>query len=76
MAYDTDNLNPLSYTNGFTLWHYRTQDKEKDILSDGYFDDTKLAPGDAIIINFEEDGIIKTKMHSVDFGNKIIFLGT
>ena len=27
MAYDPAGLHPLSYANGFTLWHYRSADR-------------------------------------------------
>ena len=36
MAFQNKNLSVLVYANGFTLWHYKTNDGIKDI-TDGYF---------------------------------------
>ena len=62
MAYDSHNLSALSYANGFTLWHYRTNDKPDLVLSSecgnpdctGYFSPAcdLLRRGDQITVSF------------------------
>ncbi len=53
MAYDPHNLSALSYANGFTLWHYRTDDMPADVDNVGYFNDAAkmLREGDFIFVN-------------------------
>ena len=36
MAFQPRNWSVIAYANGFTLWHYKTEDYLKDI-KDGYF---------------------------------------
>ena len=53
MAYQSKNLSAIAYSNGFTLWHYRTPDSAIDIDSIGYFNPAAamLRPGDFIFVN-------------------------
>ncbi len=53
MAYDPRNLSALSYANGFTLWHYRTEDMPADVDNAGYFNDAAkmLREGDFVFVN-------------------------
>lgn len=37
MTYNAESLSILSYANGFSLWHYRTQDAISDLLRREYF---------------------------------------
>ena len=37
MAYQSKNLSALGYANGFTLWHYRTDDLAAEVDNAGYF---------------------------------------
>jgi len=39
VTYNPRNLSALSYANGFTLWHYRTEDAYSVVVAPGYFDD-------------------------------------
>lgn len=53
MAFNSRNWSVIAYANGFTLWHYKTEDYLKDI-QDGYFPKGALDLmniGDIIIIN-------------------------
>lgn len=53
MAFNHKNWSVIAYANGFTLWHYTTEDYFKDI-KDGYFPKGALDLmniGDIIIIN-------------------------
>lgn len=53
MAYDSDNLSALGYANGFTQWHYKSDDDAlATIMADGYFDDAAnmMRVGDRITI--------------------------
>lgn len=53
MAYQPHNLSVLSYSNGFTLWHYRTGDSINDVDDVGYFNmaSAMLRVGDFILVN-------------------------
>lgn len=53
MAFDPHNLSALSYANGFTLWHYRSDDMDAVIDDAGYFDEAyrMLRVGDFILVN-------------------------
>ncbi|GBD42680.1 hypothetical protein HRbin40_00135 [bacterium HR40] len=53
MAYDARNLSALCYANGFTLWHYRTEDTAAEVDNSGYFNDASrmLREGDFILVN-------------------------
>jgi hypothetical protein len=61
MAYEEKNLSVLAYSNGFTLWHYKTHDQQeaktseqRGIEDQGYFDEAAgmLRKGDMIDTNF------------------------
>lgn len=53
MAYQSKNLSALGYSNGFTLWHYRTDDALAGVLAAAYFDGAArmLREGDVVIVN-------------------------
>jgi hypothetical protein len=53
MAYKAENLSVLSYANGFTLWHYRTDDTATVVDNSGYFNvaSKMLRVGDFIMLN-------------------------
>lgn len=61
MAFRSRELSVLAYANGFTLWHYRTEDPATALLDPpgapatggGYFDPAAelLRPGDRIMVN-------------------------
>ena len=53
MAFRSDNLSVLTYANGFTLWHYKTNDLATDLDTSGYFNaaNTMLRVGDFMIVN-------------------------
>lgn len=59
MAFTARELSILAYANGFTLWHYRTEDSletlthREDGTARGYFDAARelLQGGDQIIVN-------------------------
>jgi hypothetical protein len=53
MAYKAENLSVLSYANGFTLWHYRTEDAATVVDSAGYFNvaSKMLRVGDFLMLN-------------------------
>jgi hypothetical protein len=83
MAYAPENLSVLSYANGFTLWHYRTEDAATVVDTAGYFDIAAkmLRVGDFIMLNA---GLGTTPTHgmmvvvgnsggSVDLSNMVQF---
>lgn len=53
MAYLPSNLCVLSYTNGFTFWHYRSSDPIDDIVDPAYFHGATalLRIGDFMFVN-------------------------
>lgn len=54
MAYNSHNLSVLAYSNGFTLWHYRTEDTPEEVTAYKYFEPAAdmLRAGDMLLINF------------------------
>ncbi len=61
MAFQNKNLSVIAYANGFTLWHYASEDKMTPISNAGYFDSVKtlMNVGDVIIINASDNTAIK-----------------
>lgn len=59
MAYDPKNLSAISYANGFTLWHYRSEDLASEIDDQGYFNPASrmLRAGDFIFVNSGVGGL-------------------
>lgn len=61
MAFKSRELSVLAYANGFTLWHYRTEDSHADLVDPriGAFEDAGyfgaacdlLCAGDQIVVN-------------------------
>jgi hypothetical protein len=53
MSFKAENLSVLSYANGFTLWHYRSEDTFEMIDDAGYFNDaaSHLRKGDFLFVN-------------------------
>ena len=53
MAFKSQDLSVLAYANGFTLWHYKTDDYHSVIDTLGYFNDAfeMLQVGDLIVAN-------------------------
>jgi len=64
MAYSSSGLSAISYANGFTLWHYRTDDISAEIDNAGYFNmaSKMLRPGDFMLVN---TGINDAPMHGI-----------
>ncbi len=58
MAFDPKGLSVLAYANGFTLWHYTTEDAKDDVDDAGYFDGANemLRGGDMILANVDTGG--------------------
>lgn len=58
MAFAPRNLSVLSYTNGFTLWHYTTPDNWPKIAEPNYFNPAAdmLRKGDLIVTNCDTGG--------------------
>ena len=53
MSFRSADLSCLAYANGFSHWHYRTNDSAADAQSPGYFDAASrmLRVGDIILVN-------------------------
>lgn len=67
MSMNSKNLSVLAYANGFTLWHYRTEDTKATVLGDGYFDVVQniFNVGDLIIASTDVEGERETTMFVV-----------
>ena len=59
MAYNYNELSAVTYNNGFTVWHYRTNDEWNDVRRPAYWNDAMmlLRPGDAIYFQCRNFGI-------------------
>lgn len=57
MAFQSKDLSVLAYANGFTLWHYTTEDLATDVDTSGYFNDASdmLRVGDMLFANVDTD---------------------
>jgi len=55
------NLSVIAYANGFTLWHYKSNETMKEITEPSYFVPVKnlMHTGDIIIINAKEETAIR-----------------
>lgn len=53
MSFNANNLSVLAYASNFTLWHYATEDSQKEVKSEGYFNKASdmLRENDLIILN-------------------------
>lgn len=58
MAFQSKSLSAAVYTNGWTHWHYRTQDEIGAVLDSAYFAEHSqyLRVGDFISINAKKAG--------------------
>ena len=62
MAFKNKNMSVIAFANGFTLWHYKSnEDSLEQIEWAGYFDRvvTLMAHGDIIIINGRDGTAIR-----------------
>lgn len=52
MAFQQKNLSVIAYANGFTMWHYKTQDTLEELLN-GYFDSVSdlMNKNDILVLN-------------------------
>ncbi|KAA5605413.1 hypothetical protein F1188_10945 [Roseospira marina] len=58
MAFAPQDLSVLCYANGFTLWHYTTDDTAAAVTGARYFDPAApyVRVGDVMICNTDTDG--------------------
>ena len=58
MAFKSRDLCVLAYANGFTLWHYTSEDSEAIVYAPGYFNDASdsIRTGDNIHVNTGSPG--------------------
>ncbi|MCE2510391.1 MAG: hypothetical protein J4G10_05375 [Alphaproteobacteria bacterium] len=58
MAFKPQDLSVIGYANGFTLWHYTTEDAAAAVDTAGYFDAAVdvLRVGDMILANVATGG--------------------
>lgn len=65
MAFKPHDLSVLSYANGFTLWHFTTEDNV--ITGTDYFNAAAdmLRVGDVIIANVDTNGTLATELYAV-----------
>lgn len=73
MAFKSKNLSVIAYANGWTAWHYATEDSLQDLLS-GYFNPVHnlMRANDMIILN---TGDMNCIMFVKSIENKNVKLG-
>ena len=61
MAFQNKNLSVIAYANGFTLWHYASNETMSAISANGYFNNvrTLMNVGDIIIMNAADNTAMK-----------------
>lgn len=59
MAFQHKNLSVIAYANGFTMWHYKTEDQLEGLL-DGYFDSASdlMNKNDMLVLNCGDQNCI------------------
>lgn len=67
MAYQSKNLSVIAYANGFTFWHYATEDTASIVDEANYFDDAAdmLRVGDVMLANLDTSGDLTTAFLAV-----------
>lgn len=57
MSMDSKNLSVLAYSNGFTLWHYKTNEAKTVVEAKGYFNKVSniFNSGDVIFASCGEE---------------------
>lgn len=83
MSFESKNLSALSYSNGFTLWHYRTADLVAIVDNADYFNGAQsmLREGDFVFVNAGVDTtpthgvvvVVANQNDSIDVSNVIAF---
>ena len=53
MSYQSKNLSVIAYANGFTFWHYMSEDKATEVSAPDYFNEAgdMLRVGDVLLSN-------------------------
>lgn len=67
MTIDSKNLSVLAYSNGFTLWHYKTVDEQTVVQGVGYFNKVAsiLNVGDLLVTSMDIDRALTTIIYVV-----------
>ena len=60
MSFESKDLSVVAYANGFTMWHYETDDKT--IMEEGYFNDAAnvMKVGDMLVANVSHGSTLLT----------------
>ena len=76
MAFKNKNMSVIAYANGFTLWHYKSDDNMQIISMNGYFMPihSLMAIGDIIIINAQDGTAIKA-VKKMDSSSSVLEVG-
>lgn len=67
MSFQSNDLSVLAYANGFTLWHYKSNDAAAQIETANYFKSASdmVRVNDLILANIDVDGTPSTKIYIV-----------
>lgn len=67
MSMNSKNLSVLAYSNGFTFWHYKTEDAKDAVVAANYFNDVAniFNVGDLIVASMDIAGTMTTGMFVV-----------
>ena len=67
MSMNSKNLSVLAYANGFTLWHYKTDDEKTVVTGQNYFNSVAniFNVGDLIVSSMDIDGTLTTSIFVV-----------
>jgi hypothetical protein len=59
--FENKNLSVIAYANGFTLWHYSSQETLEELYKENYFKKIfdLAATGDIVILNGSDGAAIK-----------------
>lgn len=67
MAFQSRDLSVIAYANGFTLWHFVTEDELSSVVVAGYFNRAAdmLRKGDMLLLNSQSRADLKSAILTV-----------
>lgn len=64
MAFNSKNFSVMAYANGFTLWHYASEDDLDTIMTCGYFNPTSVyaRKGDMFLVSANKEAKLQSSI--------------
>ena len=77
MTFEKKNLSVLSQANGFTMWHYISDDSMQDMSTEGYFNEGAelLNVNDCVYIQTKKEPCLAINVVSSNEDGKVYLFG-